>query len=45
MSVVYIMIPAALIIAGLAVWAFIRAASSGQYDDLDTPAHRMLEED
>lgn len=45
MSVLYIMLPAALLIAGAAVLAFIRAARAGQYDDLDTPACRMLLED
>lgn len=42
MSVIYIMVPLAFVLAGGAVWAFIRAASGGQYDDLDTPAVRML---
>lgn len=45
MSVLFIMLPGALLIAGLAVYAFIRAASSGQFDDLETPAHRMLPDD
>ena len=45
MSVLYIMVPAALLIAGAAVMAFVRAARSGQYDDLDTPACRMLSDD
>ncbi|MFN7020154.1 MAG: cbb3-type cytochrome oxidase assembly protein CcoS [Phycisphaerales bacterium] len=42
MSVLYVMVPVALLLAGGAVLAFIRAARSGQYDDLETPAHRML---
>ena len=45
MSVIYIMLPVAFIIAGAALASFIRAARSGQYDDLDTPAYRMLDED
>lgn len=45
MSMVYIMIPAAFLIAGAAVWAFVRAARAGQFDDLETPAHRMLLDD
>ena len=45
MSVLYIMIPVAFILAGLAVVGFIAAARSGQYDDVDTPASRMLFED
>ncbi len=38
MSVVYIMIPVALLLAGVGVAAFIIAAKNGQFDDLDTPA-------
>jgi len=45
MSVILIMIPAALILAGLGVLAFILAAKSGQFDDLDTPALRAVFDD
>lgn len=45
MSVLYIMLPAALAIAAAAVIAFVRAAQSGQYDDLDTPPYRVLLDD
>lgn len=45
MSVLFIMLPAALVIVALAVVAFVLAARTGQYDDLDTPSHRMLAED
>jgi len=45
MSVIYIALPAALLLAGLALWGFIRAVKQGQYDDLDTPAVRMLHDD
>lgn len=45
MSVIMIMIPAALLLAGLAVLAFILAAKSGQFDDLDTPAIRAIFDD
>jgi cbb3-type cytochrome oxidase maturation protein len=45
MSVLYIMLPAALFVVGLALFAFIRAALSGQYDDLESPALRILPED
>lgn len=42
MSVITVMIPAAFLLAGLAVWAFIRAATGGQFDDLDTPPLRAV---
>jgi cbb3-type cytochrome oxidase maturation protein len=44
-SVIYVLLPVALILAGVAVYAFIRAARSGQFDDLETPAHRILHDD
>lgn len=45
MSVILIMIPAALLLAGLGLAAFIFAAKSGQFDDLDTPALRAVFDD
>lgn len=45
MSVVYLMIPAALLLAGIGVAAFIIATKSGQFDDLDTPALRAIFDD
>ncbi|MEL6330046.1 MAG: cbb3-type cytochrome oxidase assembly protein CcoS [Planctomycetota bacterium] len=45
MSVILIMLPIALALAGLFVWGFIRCVSTGQYDDLDTPPLRMLFDD
>lgn len=42
MSVMYIVLPLALVFAGAAVWAFIWAVRHGQLDDLETPAARML---
>ena len=45
MSVLYIAIPIALIVAALAVIAFVAQVRSGQYDDLETPARRMLHDD
>lgn len=45
MSVLFIVLPAALIIAGLGVWACMAAAHRGQFDDLDTPPLRVLAEE
>lgn len=45
MSILYIMVPLAFLLAGAGVWAFIRAARGGQFDDLETPAVRMLFDD
>jgi cbb3-type cytochrome oxidase maturation protein len=45
MNVIYFMIPIALLLAGGFIAACIWALSSGQFDDLDTPAMRMLKND
>jgi cbb3-type cytochrome oxidase maturation protein len=45
MTILYIMVPIAFLLAGGAVLAFIRAATQGQFDDLETPAQRMLLDD
>ena len=45
MSILYVLIPLALLILGGAVWAFFWAVGSGQFDDLDTPAVRILLDD
>jgi cbb3-type cytochrome oxidase maturation protein len=45
MSVIYLVLPLALLIVGAAVYAFVWSARSGQLDDLDTPAVRMLHDD
>lgn len=42
MSVLFLMIPMALLLGGLFVYGFFWATSSGQMDDLETPAHRIL---
>ncbi len=45
MSVIYILLPLAVLLASVALVAFIRAVKGGQFDDLDTPAHRILHDD
>lgn len=45
MSVLFIALPVALLIAGAAVLAFLLSARGGQFDDLDTPPLRMLFDD
>jgi cbb3-type cytochrome oxidase maturation protein len=45
MSVVYLVLPLALAVVMAAVAAFIWSARSGQFDDLDTPAIRVLHDD
>ena len=45
MSVVFIVLPLAIIVVMIAVGAYIWSARGGQFDDLDTPAMRMLHDD
>jgi cbb3-type cytochrome oxidase maturation protein len=45
MSVLFLAVPIALLFAGGAVLAFWLAARQGQFDDLDTPAWRMLQDE
>ncbi len=45
METIFVLLPLALLIASVAVGFFIWAALSGQFDDLDTPAVRILFDD
>ncbi|POA20403.1 cbb3-type cytochrome oxidase assembly protein CcoS [Pseudomonas sp. FW300-N1A1] len=45
MPALYVMIPAALLIVAIAIYIFFWAVDSGQYDDLDGPAHSILFDD
>ncbi len=45
MSIVFVMIPLALMLLAVAIWAFFWAVRSEQFDDLDTPASRILLDD
>lgn len=42
MSVIYIVLPLAVLLAACAVLGFIWAARQGQLDDLETPALRVV---
>jgi cbb3-type cytochrome oxidase maturation protein len=44
-SILFALIPLAIMLLALAVWAFFWAVRSGQFDDLDTPAIRILLDD
>jgi cbb3-type cytochrome oxidase maturation protein len=45
MEVIYILLPLAVLLAAAALIAFIRAVGAGQFDDLETPPHRILYDD
>jgi len=45
MTILYLILPLALCLAGAAVVAFAWTVRSGQLDDVDTPPHRILFDD
>ena len=45
MSVLYVVLPLALVIVAAAVGAYVWAARRGEFDDLTTPAMRVLHDD
>ena len=45
MSIIYLLLPAALVLGFGFLIAFVRSAANGQYDDLETPDYRILLDD
>ena len=45
MEIIYLLIPLSLVLIGVIIWAFFWAVRSGQFDDLEGPAHRILMDD
>lgn len=45
MDILYLLIPLAVVIMIVAIGAFMWAVKSGQYEDLEGPAHRILMDD
>lgn len=45
MEVFPILVGISLVVVGLVVWIYFRMSSSGQFDDLDSPAQRILLDD
>ena len=45
MSILLILIPVSLVVAALFLGAFIWSVRSGQFDDTETPALRVLADD
>ena len=42
MEIIFLLIPLAMLLVGAIAWAFWWAVKSGQFDDLEGPAHRVL---
>lgn len=45
MSIIFLILPVTLLLSAAAVAGFAWATRSGQFDDLETPAIRLLEGD
>ena len=45
MNIIFILIPLSIVLSIAAIWAFFWAIKSGQFDDLDSPAWRILLDD
>ncbi|ADJ64686.1 MULTISPECIES: cbb3-type cytochrome oxidase assembly protein CcoS [Herbaspirillum] len=45
MEALYLLIPLSTLLVFLAIWVFFRASDSGQFDDLEGPAMRILHDD
>jgi cbb3-type cytochrome oxidase maturation protein len=45
MEALFLLVPLSLGIVALAAWIFLRMSDSGQFDDLEGPAHSILHDD
>ena len=45
MTILYMLIPLGLVLLAVAIWVFMWAVRTGQFDDLEGPAHRILMDD
>jgi cbb3-type cytochrome oxidase maturation protein len=45
MEIIYLLIPLSLILVCVIIWIFLWAVRSGQFDDMEGPAHQILMDD
>ncbi|MBI1283808.1 MAG: cbb3-type cytochrome oxidase assembly protein CcoS [Thiobacillus sp.] len=45
MDILILLIPLSLVLVGVIAWVMLWAARSGQFDDLEGPAHNILMDD
>ena len=45
MDIIYLLIPLSIGLVGLIIAGFLWAVNSGQFDDLEGPAHRILQDE
>jgi cbb3-type cytochrome oxidase maturation protein len=45
MEILYLLIPLSMLLVAVIVWLFLWAVRSGQFDDMEGPAHQILMDD
>lgn len=45
MEALFLLIPISLVLVAVSIWVFFRMHDSGQFDDMDGPAHSILMDD
>jgi cbb3-type cytochrome oxidase maturation protein len=45
MEALYLLIPLSVVVVFAALWVFFRAMDTGQFDDLEGPGMRILQDD
>lgn len=45
MEALFLLVPLSIILVGVAIWVFFGASDSGQFEDLEGPALRILRDD
>ena len=45
MDIIYVLVPLSILLLTIAVAIFFWAVKGGQFDDLDSPAHKILFDD
>ncbi|WP_221798244.1 cbb3-type cytochrome oxidase assembly protein CcoS [Oceanobacter mangrovi] len=45
MDIIYVLVPLSILLIGIAVLILFWAVRSGQFDDMESPAHKILFDD
>lgn len=45
MDIIYVLVPLSILLIAIAIFVFSWAVKGGQFDDLDSPAHKILFDD
>ncbi len=45
MEILFILVPTSVVLMGVAMWVFVQAVDSGQFDDLDQHALDIFDND